>query len=97
MKLMVLLAAACLAMAQDDWKNLSITTENGAVVSMRAEEILREPNLIHLKGKVEIRTWWVGQPYSRNVTLRADAALYHVETGEIEPLGSVTVRPVRER
>lgn len=49
--LMVLLAAVCLAMAQDDLKNLSITTENGAVVSMRAEEILREPNLIHLKEK----------------------------------------------
>ena len=98
MKLLLLLvAAAGLTVAQDEPKNLAISTNSGAMVSMRAQEILREPNLIHLKGNVEIRTWWVGQTYIRSVVTRCDSALYHVDTGEIEPEGKVTITPIRQR
>ena len=95
--LLLLLAVSCLTVAQDEPKNIAISTESGAMVSLRAQEILREPNLIHLKGQAEIRTWWVGQPYTRAVVTRCDEALYHVDTGELEPQGKVSVRPVRER
>ncbi|HEV2447529.1 MAG TPA: hypothetical protein VGS58_16475, partial [Candidatus Sulfopaludibacter sp.] len=72
-------------------------TSDGAVVRMQAENMLHEPNLVHLKGKVEIRTYWSGQPAERCVVLRADEAVYHVDTGEIEPQGNVSVRPAVER
>jgi len=92
--LLLLLAAACLTVAQDQPKNLAISTDSGAMVSLRAQEILREPNLIHLKGNVEIHTWWVGQPYTRSVVTVCDEAVYHIDTGEIEPQGKVSVKPV---
>lgn len=95
MKLLPLLAAlVCLATAQDQPKNLQISTEDGAFVKIRAEQMLREPNLIHLKGKVEIQTWLV-RP-SQSLILTADEATYHVDTGEVEASGNVRVRPVRE-
>jgi lipopolysaccharide assembly outer membrane protein LptD (OstA) len=97
MKLLaLLLAVAAFIAAQTEPKNLQITTGNGTFVKMRAEEMVREPNLIHLKGKVEVQTWLV-RPSYQSVLLTADEAVYHVDTGEIEASGNVRVRAIKEK
>jgi lipopolysaccharide assembly outer membrane protein LptD (OstA) len=92
----VLLLLSCGTVAQD-LKTLVISTTQGAEVSLSAQSMLREPNLVHLKGYVEIRTWWAGQTYARAWVIRADEAVYHIDTGEIDPQGNVTARPERRR
>lgn len=92
----VLLLLSCATVAQD-LKTLAITTTQGAQVRLSAQSMLKEPNLVHLKGNVEIRTWWVGQTYERTWVIRADEATYHVDTGEIDPQGNVTARPERRQ
>ena len=87
-------------------KSLSIATANGArPVSVTAMNISRGPqypSAVQLSGNVEIRTP-VCLPVGPNgssvcdgeMILRADQAVLHEDTGEIEGSGSVRVTPLR--
>ena len=83
-------------------KHLSIPTLTSVrPVSAAALEIEREPqfpSIIHLKGKVEIRTPVCVVVPAKNahmcggyVVVRADEADLHEDSGQIDPRGSVTV------
>ena len=92
-------------MAQDrpsDAKHLAVLTDaSPQPVRFRAQEIVRDlpaPGLVHLKGDVEIRTPICiatgpgsAQTCAGYLVLRADAADFHPDSGEIEAVGHVRV------
>ena len=101
------LAVCTLTLAAQDYpagqlKSLTVpTTNNAKPLSVAAMEIVREgqyPAVIHLKGSVEIRTPVCVQGRQSSelfcagyIVLRADAADFHEDTGQIDTRGGVTV------
>lgn len=75
----------------NEWLQLQIdgkiqrTVEHPA--ALRGNIITREGVLVRLRGEVEIKT--------DSVTVRADQAVYHKDTGEIEATGNVRIAPQR--
>ena len=94
MKLFLLATVLAGAALAQDAKHLQITTTDGALVDMAADHMSRDRSVVQLKGNVEIRTHWIDAGSRRNIVLRADEAIYHVDTGEIEAEGKVSVTPV---
>lgn len=89
-------------------KHLSVPTSTSvrplSVSAIEIEKGLPYPSLIHLKGSVEIRTpvCTITRPEDArsrvcdgSVVLRADEAVLHEDTGQIEASGNVKV--TRER
>lgn len=74
-------------------KHFSITYKGGWTVSMSAEYMAREASVLHLKGNVEIKTAPRPSEPGQFVLLRADEADFHIDSGAVEPRGSVSVRP----
>jgi hypothetical protein len=71
-------------------KHFSINSPKGWSVSISSENMAREALVLHLKGKVQIRTS-IGKDAPRQfLLLRADEADFYIDTGAIEPRG---VRP----
>jgi hypothetical protein len=106
-KLLVLFAAFGLAVAQEnpsELKHLMVSPQSGTAdgrATVSARNIERDggyPSVIRLKGEVEIRTpvcFQTGKGTETScygyTTVRADEAVYHEDTGEIEAHGKVTV------
>ena len=81
------------AFAQDRPAALEITDPAGQSVYMRAKSIQRDqadPAIVRLKGDVRIAS--KGQNQTSSMLVKADEAVYHTDTGEIEPLGNVSVK-----
>ena|SRR5690349_7834929 len=90
--LLFAIALASGLLAQEP-KHLQITTTDGALVNLSADNMQRGRSVVELKGNVEIHTRWVGEVSYRDWVMHADEAVYHVDTGEIEAHGKVTVTP----
>ncbi len=103
--------AAVAQEAPESMKHLSVAPQDGSAngqATVSARSIEREggyPALIRLKGDVEIRTpvcFKTGKSTDETVchgytVVRADAAEYHEDTGEIEAHGKVTVVPLQTK
>lgn len=112
MKALPLAALTCaltlVAQTPSSVKHVSSIPANGTrPVLLAANNIVRGtpyPSTISLKGNVEIRTP-VCLPVGKGealvcdgeMILRADGAVFHEATGEIEAQGNVTVTPVQHR
>jgi lipopolysaccharide assembly outer membrane protein LptD (OstA) len=82
------------AFAQDRPTALEITDRGGQRVYMRAKSIQRDqadPTIVRLKGDVRIAAKNANQK-NGVMSVKADEAVYHFDTGEIEPLGNVSVK-----
>jgi hypothetical protein len=89
-------------------KHLTIAPLNGnravALTALSIERGVEYPSVIRLKGNVEIKTP-VCLPVGKKSELicdgemivRADEAQFHEDTGEIQPIGHVTVMPLRHK
>jgi hypothetical protein len=65
----------------------------GNTVELSALSMERdEASVIHLEGNVEIRTFWPGTNTGPLTVVRADAATYDLNTGEIKVPSKMTVR-----
>lgn len=111
MKLLVAAGAfVCLAVAQDR-KHLTVAPVNGIrpvlLSALSIERGADYPSLVELKGNVEIRTpvciktgktpGKMTHICSGETVVRADEAVFHEDTGEVEARGNVTVTPVSYR
>jgi hypothetical protein len=73
--------------------------DGGPAISLEGLEISRDisttasAHAVELKGRAQIRTTLCGHevPNRKMVVLRADTAIYHEDTGEIEANGNVHV------
>jgi hypothetical protein len=74
-------------------KHFSITYKGGWTVSMSAENMAREASVLHLRGNVEIKTAPRPAEPGQFVVLRAEEADFHIDSGAVEPRGSVVLRP----
>jgi lipopolysaccharide assembly outer membrane protein LptD (OstA) len=82
------------AFAQDRPTGLEITDPARQLVYMRAKSIQRDqadPAIVRLKGDVRIASRGQTQR-TGGMIVKADEAVYHSDTGEIEPLGNVRVK-----
>jgi hypothetical protein len=106
-RLLAAIAVCTLSLAAQDYpagqiKRLSVpTTTNPSPLSVAALEIEREgeyPAILHLKGRVEIKTPVCVNTGPGNamhcagyIVLHADAADFHEDSGQTEARGNVTV------
>jgi hypothetical protein len=75
-------------------KHFSMTGSQGWGVGIVSENMTREGQVLHLKGAVEIKTWSrPSNPYEGYMIVHADEADYHIDTGIIEPRGTVRLEP----
>ena len=81
------------AFAQDRPAALDISDSVGQRTYIRAKSIQRDEtnqSILRLKGDVQIATNHPNQ--NSSMLVKADEAVYHSDTGEIEPLGNVRVK-----
>ncbi len=85
----------CPALGQqpDARKHFSIDSPKGWRVAMSAENMAREGSVLHLRGKVEIKTSQQPSEHGMYLLVRADAADFHIDTGAVEPRGNVKLEP----
>jgi len=102
MKTLVVRIAAFLLLlglspAQVEDKHFTITTPDHGLVHLKAQTMLREGPIVHLKGGVEIDLWGMWPPQGgAKFRIHADEIDYHVDTGAMETKGPTTMTPVAE-
>jgi hypothetical protein len=85
-------------------KHLSIAPLSGgrpvSVSALHIERGVEYPSIVRLSGNVEIKTPFCTPPATNwtvtcygEMIVRADDALFHEDTGQIEPHGNVVVTP----
>ncbi|MBV8846411.1 MAG: hypothetical protein JO307_26700 [Bryobacterales bacterium] len=88
------------AFAQDRPAALEIAGSSGQRTYIRAKSIQRDEAdqaILRLKGDVQIASVAIkGQIQTSGVIVRADEAVYHSDTGEIEPLGKVVLKLITQ-
>jgi hypothetical protein len=99
LKALVCVVSVCASASAADQKHMRISNSDHVVFDLAANSIETESSasttIVHLKGSVEIRMRWADASPERMV-MRADAADFHEDTGEVDAHGNVTVTPVKE-